>query len=198
MHSRYTGVRWRKRENFILNRLGIILESAPIAIFCLEVTETKGQTFHGVPGFYSTSYKHLVTYEYADRHMTNYKHWRQYNHIVYNCETPCDLHTDPLWLTHSRDTFWLTVIHYTQSLRHTDTWQLTHKHCLFVTYKYTDTCDLQRTFCDLKHTDTLWLMHTQVHTNTLWLMSVCDLQMHRHLWLTNTDILWLTNAHLTY
>ena len=28
--------------------------TAPIAIFCL-VTETKGQTFHWIPGFYSTS-----------------------------------------------------------------------------------------------------------------------------------------------
>ena len=34
--------------------MGIILESAPIAIFCL-VAETKGQTFRGTPGFYSTS-----------------------------------------------------------------------------------------------------------------------------------------------
>jgi len=34
--------------------LGIILESAPIAIFCL-VTETKGQTFRKIPGFYFTS-----------------------------------------------------------------------------------------------------------------------------------------------
>ena len=41
-------------NNFILSRSGIILESAPIAIFCL-VTETKGQTFRGIPGFYSTS-----------------------------------------------------------------------------------------------------------------------------------------------
>ena len=40
--------------DFILSRLGIILESAPIAIFCL-VTETKGQMFRGIPGFYSTS-----------------------------------------------------------------------------------------------------------------------------------------------
>ena len=44
----------KKTRNFILNRLGIILESAPIAIFCL-VAETKGQTFRGTPGFYSTS-----------------------------------------------------------------------------------------------------------------------------------------------
>ena len=35
-------------NNLILSR------SAPIAIFCL-VTETKGQTFRGIPGFYSTS-----------------------------------------------------------------------------------------------------------------------------------------------
>ena len=36
--------------DFILNRLGINLKSAPIAIFCL-VAETKGQMFHGIPGF---------------------------------------------------------------------------------------------------------------------------------------------------
>ena len=39
---------------FILNSLGIILESALIVIFCL-VTETKGQTFCGIPGIYLTS-----------------------------------------------------------------------------------------------------------------------------------------------
>ena len=44
---------WKKNSNFILNRR-IILESASMAIFCL-VTETKGQTFRGIPGFYSTS-----------------------------------------------------------------------------------------------------------------------------------------------
>ena len=43
------GGRWRGRIKN-LNRLGI----APIAIFCL-VTETKGQTFRGIHGFYSTS-----------------------------------------------------------------------------------------------------------------------------------------------
>ena len=37
---------------FILNRLGIILESALIVIFCL-VTET--ETLCGIPGFYLTS-----------------------------------------------------------------------------------------------------------------------------------------------
>ena len=35
-------------------QIGIILESAPIAIFCFA-TETKGQTFGGILGFYSTS-----------------------------------------------------------------------------------------------------------------------------------------------
>ena len=40
--------------NFNLYRLGIILESAPTVIFCL-VTETEGQTFHKIPGFYLTS-----------------------------------------------------------------------------------------------------------------------------------------------
>ena len=43
-----------KQKIFILSRLGITFESAPIAIFCL-VTETKGQTFRGIPGFYLTS-----------------------------------------------------------------------------------------------------------------------------------------------
>jgi len=41
-------------NNFILNRLGIVLKSAMIAIFCL-VTEPKGQTFRRILGFYSTS-----------------------------------------------------------------------------------------------------------------------------------------------
>ena len=41
--------------------LGIILESASIAIFCL-VTETKGQTFREIPGFYSTSGYTAVTF----------------------------------------------------------------------------------------------------------------------------------------
>ena len=63
MHNRYTGVRWRNKNtwknkaknNFIFCRFRIILESAPrTAIFCLA-TETKGQTFRGIPGFYSTS-----------------------------------------------------------------------------------------------------------------------------------------------
>ena len=44
----------KMKNNLILNRLGIILESAPTAIFCL-VTEIKGQTFRGILGFYSTS-----------------------------------------------------------------------------------------------------------------------------------------------
>ena len=43
-----------KTNNFILNSLAIILEPASIAIFCL-VTETKGQMFRAIPGFYSTS-----------------------------------------------------------------------------------------------------------------------------------------------
>ena len=43
-----------KKPNLTLNRLGIILASAPIAIFCL-FTKAKGQTFRGIPGFYSTS-----------------------------------------------------------------------------------------------------------------------------------------------
>ena len=47
-------IKIKQTKNFILNRLGIILESAPIAIFCL-VTETKGQTFRGIPGLFSTS-----------------------------------------------------------------------------------------------------------------------------------------------
>ena len=62
MYNRYTGVRWRnkntrknKAKNFLFCRFRIILESAPrTAIFCLA-TETKGQTFRGIPGFYSTS-----------------------------------------------------------------------------------------------------------------------------------------------
>ena len=59
MHSWYTGVRWRrgkkgKKPNLTLNRLGIILASAPIAIFCF-FTKAKGQTFRGIFGFYSTS-----------------------------------------------------------------------------------------------------------------------------------------------
>ena len=44
----------KTKNNFILNRSGIILESVPTAIFCL-VTETEGQTFREIPGFYSTS-----------------------------------------------------------------------------------------------------------------------------------------------
>ena len=40
--------------NFNLYRVGIILESAPTVIFCL-VTETEGQTFRKIPGFYLTS-----------------------------------------------------------------------------------------------------------------------------------------------
>ena len=44
----------KNNNNFIPNRLGIILESAPIAIFCL-VTKAEGQMFRGIPGFYSTS-----------------------------------------------------------------------------------------------------------------------------------------------
>ena len=44
----------KQNKNFILSRLGIILESAPIAIFCF-VTETKRQMLRGIPGFCSTS-----------------------------------------------------------------------------------------------------------------------------------------------
>ena len=43
-----------ENNNFTLNRLGIILASVPTAIFCL-FTKAKGQTFRGIPGFYSTS-----------------------------------------------------------------------------------------------------------------------------------------------
>ena len=43
----------KKNNNFIVNRLATVLESAPIAIFCL-VTETKGHTFDSIPGFYLT------------------------------------------------------------------------------------------------------------------------------------------------
>ena len=50
-----------QKSNFILNGLAISLESAPIAIFCL-VTETKGQTFRGISGFYSTSGYTAVTF----------------------------------------------------------------------------------------------------------------------------------------
>ena len=39
-----------KQNHISLNKLGIILESALIVIFCL-VAETKGQMFHGIPGF---------------------------------------------------------------------------------------------------------------------------------------------------
>ena len=43
----------KRNNNFIVNRLATVLESAPIAIFCL-VTETKGHTFRSIPGFYLT------------------------------------------------------------------------------------------------------------------------------------------------
>ena len=64
MHSRYTGVRRRtnkkRKTNFIFNGFAwrsLILESAPIAIFCLitETTRKDRLTFRGIPGFYSTS-----------------------------------------------------------------------------------------------------------------------------------------------
>ena len=43
----------KNKNNFILGkRLGTILELAPIGIFCL-VTESKGQVFRGIAGFYS-------------------------------------------------------------------------------------------------------------------------------------------------
>ena len=47
-------VKMKIKNNFILNRLGIILKSAPVAIFCL-VTESKRPTFHITPDFYLTS-----------------------------------------------------------------------------------------------------------------------------------------------
>ena len=61
MHSRYTWIRWRKKKKR-KKRLhsqhtgpGIILESPrQNTILCL-FTETKWQTFRGIPGFYSTS-----------------------------------------------------------------------------------------------------------------------------------------------
>ena len=43
-----------KNNNFILNKLRVILESAPNTMFCL-LTETKRQTFRRIPGFYSTN-----------------------------------------------------------------------------------------------------------------------------------------------
>ena len=70
MHSRYTWIRWRKKEeknnnNFILNRLGQGSFSSQCrrirySAFLLKLklclfTETKWQTFCGIPGFYSTS-----------------------------------------------------------------------------------------------------------------------------------------------
>ena len=42
------------KNNFNLNRLGVILESVPIAVSCF-VTETKSQMFCKFPGFHSTS-----------------------------------------------------------------------------------------------------------------------------------------------
>ena len=43
----------KNKNNFIIGkRLGTILELAPIGIFCL-VTESKGQVFRGIAGFYS-------------------------------------------------------------------------------------------------------------------------------------------------
>jgi len=42
------------KNSFVLNRLGTVFESVPIAILCL-VTETKGQTFGRIPGCYSTT-----------------------------------------------------------------------------------------------------------------------------------------------
>ena len=65
MHNRYTGVTSREKEeekkgggggerggnSFILNDVGIIFESTPIAIFYL-VAETKEQTCSGVPAFF--------------------------------------------------------------------------------------------------------------------------------------------------
>ena len=44
----------KTKNNFILNRLRIILKSAPVAISCL-VTESKGPMFHITPGFCLTS-----------------------------------------------------------------------------------------------------------------------------------------------
>ena len=78
MHSQYTWIRWgknkkRKKTNFILNRLvhgSFLRQRRRIRYFAL-FTETKWQTFHGIPGFYSTSgavdytavifFAHLVT-----------------------------------------------------------------------------------------------------------------------------------------
>ena len=74
VHSQCTGVRWRRKKteppqpiysphpknykHFILGRLGITLESAPAAIFCLLLKLKDSYTFRGIPGFYSTSGLH--------------------------------------------------------------------------------------------------------------------------------------------
>ena len=44
----------QQQNHIILKGLGIILESAPIEIFCF-VAETRGQMFRRIPGIYSTS-----------------------------------------------------------------------------------------------------------------------------------------------
>ena len=63
MHSRCTWIRWRRKNvNVKKQKLhsqptgpGIILESAPRNMILCLFTETKWQTFRGIPGFYSTS-----------------------------------------------------------------------------------------------------------------------------------------------
>ena len=49
-----TNQQQQQTNNFVLNRLGTVFESVSIAILCL-VTETKGQTFGRIPGYYSTT-----------------------------------------------------------------------------------------------------------------------------------------------
>ena len=63
MHSRCTWIRWRRKNINVkkwklhsqLTGLGIILKSAPRNMILCLFTETKWQTFCGIPGLYSTS-----------------------------------------------------------------------------------------------------------------------------------------------
>ena len=60
-NNNWTNGKNKTKDNFILSQQieasSFSVESAPIVIFYLSqvVTETKGQTFRGIPGFHSTS-----------------------------------------------------------------------------------------------------------------------------------------------
>ena len=121
-----------------------------------------------------------MTYSYTLYSVTHtYRHLASYTQtlclfVTYKCTDTCDLQTYRHFVTYA---------HYTQTF------------CLFVTYKCTDTCDLQRTLYDLQTYRHFVTYAHYTQTLCLWLMSVCDLQMYRHLWLTK-DTLWLTNIQI--